>query len=68
MEWAGTTASEASPTGSIEAIFNGVTWLRGGTGKYSGIRGTMTDANAFNNDLKNGYNRSESKGEYWFEE
>ena len=68
MEWAGTTASEPSPTGSIEGIFNGVTWLRGGTGKYSAIRGTMTDANAFNNDPKNGYNRSESKGEYWFEE
>ena len=25
MEWAGTTASETSPTGSIEGIFNGVT-------------------------------------------
>ena len=68
MEWAGTTASNTSPTGSIEGVFNGVTWLRGGTGKYSAIRGTMTDVNAFNNDPNNGYNRSESKGDYWFEE
>ena len=68
MEWAGTTSSESTSTGSIEGIFNGVTWLRGGTGKYSAIRGTITDVTAFNNDPKNGYNRAESKGEYWFEE
>jgi hypothetical protein len=67
-EWAGSTSSEPKPNGSIEGIFNGVTWLKGGTGKFSSIRGLIADVNHFNNDPKSGYNRSESKGEYWFEE
>ncbi len=28
----------------------------------------MTDAVSFDNDPKNGYNQSQSNGEYWFEE
>lgn len=67
-EWAGSTSSKPKPNGSIEGTFNGVTSLKGGTGKFSSIRGTLTDVNAFNNDSTNGYNRSESKGEYWFDE
>ena len=67
-DWAGTTSATSTATGSIEGTFNGVTWLRGGTGKFSSIRGLMTIENAFNNDPNNGYNRNESKGEYWFEE
>lgn len=67
-EWAGSTSSEPKPNGSIEGTNHGVTWLRSGTGKFSSIRGMLTDVNAFNNDSTNGYNRSESKGEYWFDE
>lgn len=67
-EWSGTTSATPTATGSIEGAFNGVLWLKGGTGKFSSIRGLMTVENAFNNDPTKGYNRSESKGEYWFDE
>jgi hypothetical protein len=67
-DWAGTTWSEPTSSGAIEGVFNGVTWLKGGTGKFSSVRGLITDVNHFNNDPKSGYNRSQSKGEYWFEE
>lgn len=35
--------------------------------KYKGIRGTLTDAVEFNTDPTSGYNRGNTKGEYWFE-
>ena len=68
LESSGTTLAEPTATGSIRGSYHGVSRLTGGTGKYSRIRGTIAEINDFDSDPKTGYNRSESKGEYWFEE
>lgn len=68
LEGSGTTLAEPTATGSIRGSYHGVSRLTGGTGKFSGIRGTITEMNDFDNDPKTGYNRGESKGEYWFDE
>jgi hypothetical protein len=60
--------AEPTATGSVRGSYHGVSRMTGGTGKFSRIRGTIADANDFDNDPKAGYNRAESKGEYWFEE
>jgi len=66
-DYSGTTLAEPTSTGSIRGSYHGVLRLTGGTGKSSLIRGTIAEINEFDNDPKTGYNRSESKGEYWFE-
>ena len=68
LESSGTTLAEPTATGSIRGSYHGVSRLTGGTGKFGRIRGLIAEANDFVNDPKSGYNRSESKGEYWFEE
>ena len=68
LEYSGTTLAEPTATGSIRGSYHGVSRLTGGTGKYGRIRGAIVEINDFDNDPKTGYNRSESKGEYWFEE
>jgi hypothetical protein len=67
-EYVGTSHAEPTSTGSLKGTYHGTTHIRGGTGKYKGIRGTTTDSVNFDNDPKTGYNQNESKGEYWFEE
>ena len=66
MEYTGTTLAEPTATGSVKGSYHGVSRLTGGTGKYSRIRGTIAEANQFDNDPKSGYNSVESRGEYWF--
>ena len=68
LESSGTTLAEPTATGSIRGSYHGVSRLTGGTGKFGRIRGLIAEANDFDNDPKSGYNRSESKGDYWFEE
>lgn len=67
LEYSGTTLANPTATGSVRGSYHGVSRLVSGTGKFSRIRGTITEINDFDNDPKEGYNRSESKGEYWFE-
>ena len=68
LDYSGQSHSEPTSTGSLKGSYTGTTRIVGGTGKYKGIRGAMTDTVSFDNDPKNGYNNSDSKGEYWFEE
>ncbi|HEX7812317.1 MAG TPA: hypothetical protein VF460_10455 [Burkholderiales bacterium] len=68
FEYVGTSHSESTATGSLKGTYHGTTRFVGGTGKYKGIRGTTTDTVGFDNDPKTGYNNSDGKGEYWFEE
>ena len=68
VEYSGTTMAEPTSTGSIKGSYHGVSRFTGGTGKFSRIRGTMTEADDFDSDPKTGYNKVETQGEYWFEE
>jgi hypothetical protein len=68
LEWNGTAYSEPTATGSKRGTFNGSTKIAGGTGKFSKIRGMLTDAVEFDTDPQKGYSRASNKGEYWFEE
>lgn len=68
FEYIGTSHSEPTSTGSLKGSYHGTTRIVGGTGKFKGIRGTTTDTVAFDNDPKAGYNNSDGKGEYWFQE
>jgi hypothetical protein len=68
LESTGTTIAEPTSTGSVKGSYHGVARFVGGTGKFSRIRGTMMEANDFDNDPKAGYNKVETRGEYWFEE
>jgi Tfp pilus assembly protein PilO len=67
-EYSGTTMAEPTASGSVRGSYHGIARFTGGTGKLSRIRGTIAEVNDFDNDPKTGYNRSESKGEYWFED
>jgi hypothetical protein len=51
--------------GSRRSSFNTVTTLTGGTGKFSGIRGTLRTAGT--TDFKTGLGEVKAEGEYWFE-
>ena len=68
LEYSGQSHSEPTSTGSLKGSYHGTTRIVGGTGKYKGIRGTTTDIVEFDNDSSAGYNRSDGRGEYWFEE
>ena len=66
-EWRGTSYSEATSTGSRRGTFHGtIRWI-GGTGKYATIRGVIAAVSEYDTDPKTGYNRTNHKGEYWFE-
>ncbi len=68
LEWNGTAHSEATVTGSKRGTFNGATKIVGGTGKFTKMRGMMTDAVEFDTDPEKGYSRALNKGEYWFQD
>ena len=68
FEYVGTSHADQPRAGSLKGTYHGTTHIKGGTGKYKGIRGTTTDSVSFDNDPKDGYNQNESNGEYWFEE
>jgi hypothetical protein len=68
LDYSGQSHSEPTSTGSLKGSYHGTTRIVGGTGKYKGIRGTVTDTVSFDTDPNSGYNTSDGKGEYWFEE
>lgn len=68
LEWHGTAYSATTATGSKRGTFNGATKIVGGTGKFSKIRGVVSDSVEFDTDPQNGYSRASNKGEYWFEQ
>jgi len=52
-------------TSAGKASFSTVTTLRGGTGKFAGIRGVIRGSGV--TDFKTGPSTNPSEGEYWFE-
>jgi hypothetical protein len=64
----GSSQTRPTETGSYYGTFHGFLQITGGTGKYQGIRGTMTEVVEFNTDPDRGYNRQRGTGEYWFVE
>lgn len=68
LAWDSISQSEPTASGSRKGSSDAVTRITGGTGKYKGIRGLMRDTVQFDTDPANGYSRSTTKGEYWFQE
>jgi hypothetical protein len=58
-------STEASPTGSRRGTSYATSRFVGGTGKYASVRGNLTATTEFDNDPKTGYNRPNTRGEYW---
>jgi hypothetical protein len=55
----------AAADGSKKLGYRSVTTLTGGTGRFSGIRGTLLGGGG--SDLKTGISDAWTEGEYWFE-
>lgn len=66
FEYAGTSKSQLADNGVSVGTYHGVARITGGTGKFKGVRGMLSDVVEFNTDPASGYNRASSKGEYWF--
>jgi len=62
----GSVYGELSETGFRRGTYHGTARFLGGTGKFATLRGTLTDVVEYYTDLKVGYNRPVSRGEYWF--
>ena len=67
-EYSGTSESQVTETGSKRGTYHGTARIVGGTGRFSKIRGILVDVAKFDTDPKVGYNVSDSRGEYWFEQ
>jgi hypothetical protein len=67
-ERSGSSQTQPTGAGSYYGTYHGTLKITGGTGRYRGIRGTMTEVVEFNTDLDRGYNRQHGIGEYWFVE
>ena len=68
IEYFGTSESQVTETGSKRGTYDGTSRLVGGTGRFSKIRRVFVDETKFDTDPKAGYNVSDSRGEYWFEQ
>ena len=68
LEYSGTSESQPTETGSKRGTFHGTSRLVGGTGRFANIRGVLIDTSKFDTDPKVGYNVTDSRGEYWFEQ
>jgi hypothetical protein len=68
VEYSGTSESQSTETGSKRGTYHGTSRLVGGTGRFAKIRGILVDATKFDTDPKTGYNVTDSRGEYWFEQ
>ncbi|HUF22473.1 MAG TPA: hypothetical protein VMP00_17185, partial [Burkholderiales bacterium] len=66
FEWSGIADSRTTATGSRRGTFNSASKIVGGTGRFTKIRGMLSDVVEFDTDPQHGYSRSSSKGEYWF--
>ena len=67
-QYSGTAEGELTSTGSRKGTYRGTTKLTGGSGKYKGVRGLIVTSVRYDTDQTQGYNVSDSKGEYWFED
>jgi hypothetical protein len=68
VEYSGASESQATDTGSRRGTYHGTARIVGGTGKFAKIRGLLVDTTKFDTDPKSGYNVSDSRGDYWFEQ
>jgi hypothetical protein len=68
IEYSGISESQVTETGSKRGTYHGTARIVGGTGRFAKIRGTLVDVTKFDTDPKGGYNVSDSRGEYWFEQ
>jgi hypothetical protein len=59
------THTSVSPDGGRRTSFTNVVTLTGGTGRFTGIRGTLRGGGT--TDLKSGTSGTQTEGEYWFE-
>jgi hypothetical protein len=57
--------TKVGPDGSRKGTFTDVIRLAGGTGKFKGIRGTLTGSGT--TDFKTGVSDTVTEGEYWIE-
>ena len=57
--------SSVGADGARRLAFTTVTTITGGTGKFTGIRGTLRGRGM--SDLKTGTSDNQTEGEYWFE-
>jgi hypothetical protein len=67
-EYTGTSESITTESGAKRGTYHGTVRFIGGTGRFSKIRGVLVDEAKFDTDPKTGYNVSDSRGEYWFEQ
>jgi len=63
--WNGTSQAVGKSDEATRSRFVGVLALEGGTGKFRGIRGSLSETVVF--DPKAGFNESEIEGDYWKE-
>jgi hypothetical protein len=68
VEYSGSSESATTATGSKRGTYHGTARIVGGTGRFVKIRGTLVDVGEFDTDAKAGYNRANSRGEYWIEQ
>ena len=66
LDFHGTVYGELTSTGFRRGTYHGVSRFVGGTGRFSAIRGTLTEDVEYYTDPKIGYNRPVNRGEYWF--
>jgi hypothetical protein len=67
-EYWGSSETTTTETGSKRGTYHGTSRLVGGTGRFAKIRGVLVDVTEFDTDMKVGYQRGTSRGEYWFEQ
>jgi len=68
VEYNGNSESSKTETGSRKGTYHGTSRIVGGTGPFATMRGNIVDSAKFDTDPKNGYNVTDSRGEYWFQE
>ena len=68
LENSGSSETQPTETGSKRGVYNGTSKFVGGSGRFSKIKGYLVEITKFDTDPKNGYNVSDSHGEYWFEQ
>jgi len=68
LEFAGTSETRPTETGSKRGTYRGTARFVGGTGQFLGIRGYLVEEAKYDTDPKTGYNFGEFSGEYWFKQ
>lgn len=66
VEGTSETQSQITATGSRRGTSSGSGRITGGTGKFATIQGVLAGVTEFDSDPNNGYNRNNTRLEYWF--